>query len=314
MPIIDVTLRESIFRSPAIQRLDAVRTVALLAKTVVDYIEIGYLKFDGDRDHPLRFYSGEYIDSCYAACRGDARLVGMMHPSDFQPWCYDAESIAKLALVRVTCTADTITAAGPIIDYFAALGVETSINLLRSSNYSLRECVACMQTTRDQGADCFYIADSNGYLLPHDVAALIEALKNGAGCMKIGFHPHDNLGMAAANAVAALRAGVDFIDSSMLGYGKGAGNLRTEMLPILMARIGMPLDGETITAMFDASAFFQTCISAKGYSFEETFNFAMSGLYNLDMNVDRRLRERALREGHRLHKLVVDYARRECHD
>ena len=71
-----------------------------------------------------------------------------------------------------------------------------------------------------------YLADSNGSLKPDTVSQMIAHLK--PSTYALGFHAHDNLFLAQANAIAAIFAGATYIDSSLFGFGKGAGNLRTE--------------------------------------------------------------------------------------
>ena len=54
--------------------------------------------------------------------------------------------------------------------------------------------------------------------------------------IKIGFHGHNNLGIANANCIAAIENGVSIVDTSMLGMGRGAGNAITESLAAYMQR------------------------------------------------------------------------------
>ena len=109
------------------------------------------------------------------------------------------------------------------------------------------------------GADELTIMDSAGVMTPEDTARYVEALK-GAVDIPIGFHGHNNLGMAAANARAAARAGADIIDCGLLGMARSAGNIPTEAVAALLEREGIPcgidfylllrfLDEELIPAM-----------------------------------------------------------------
>lgn len=78
------------------------------------------------------------------------------------------------------------------------------------------------------GANCLYVTDSAGYMLPEDDTALIELLREKASpWTEIGFHGHHNLSMGVANSVAAVRAGVRRIDTACGGFGAGAGNTPT---------------------------------------------------------------------------------------
>ncbi len=73
------------------------------------------------------------------------------------------------------------------------------------------------------GADCVYVVDSAGAMLPHDAAARVRALKE-ALKIQVGYHAHNNLGLAIGNTLAALEAGADQVDGCLRGLGAGAGN------------------------------------------------------------------------------------------
>lgn len=87
------------------------------------------------------------------------------------------------------------------------------------------------------GADYINLADSAGYLMPDDVKIRIEAVKN-AVQIPIGFHAHNNLGMAAANSLTAVQAGATYVDATLCGLGAGAGNTQIEVLAGILERNG----------------------------------------------------------------------------
>lgn len=87
------------------------------------------------------------------------------------------------------------------------------------------------------GADYINIADSAGYLLPEDVACRVEAVKQMVK-IPVGFHAHNNLGMAAANSLAAAKAGAEYLDGTLRGLGAGAGNAQMEVLAGVLQRCG----------------------------------------------------------------------------
>lgn len=87
------------------------------------------------------------------------------------------------------------------------------------------------------GADYINIADSAGYMLPEDVAARIQAVQN-AVKIPVGFHAHNNLGMASANALAAVQSGATYVDGTLRGLGAGAGNAQLEILSGVLQRTG----------------------------------------------------------------------------
>lgn len=87
------------------------------------------------------------------------------------------------------------------------------------------------------GADYINLADSAGYLLPKDVTKRIEAVKS-AVSIPVGFHAHNNLGMALANSLAAVEAGATYLDATLRGLGAGAGNAQIEVLAGILERSG----------------------------------------------------------------------------
>lgn len=87
------------------------------------------------------------------------------------------------------------------------------------------------------GADYINLADSAGYLMPDDVKLRIEAVKN-AVQIPVGFHAHNNLGMAVANSLMAIQTGASYIDATLCGLGAGAGNTQIEVLAGVLKRNG----------------------------------------------------------------------------
>ncbi|MFM0206032.1 4-hydroxy-2-oxovalerate aldolase [Paraburkholderia sediminicola] len=90
------------------------------------------------------------------------------------------------------------------------------------------------------GANCIYITDSAGYMLPDDVTARIglvrAALKPET---ELGFHGHHNLAMGVANSIAAIAAGANRIDAAAAGLGAGAGNTPMEVFVAVCERMGI---------------------------------------------------------------------------
>jgi 4-hydroxy 2-oxovalerate aldolase len=101
------------------------------------------------------------------------------------------------------------------------------------TSYTSYEKTELMRAVKGSDLDYFYIADSYGSLFPHEVKALFEPFLELNG-FKVGFHPHNSLQMAFANTLEAIKVGVDIVDSSIYGMGRGSGNLPTEVLIALL--------------------------------------------------------------------------------
>lgn len=90
------------------------------------------------------------------------------------------------------------------------------------------------------GANCLYITDSAGYMLPDDVKARIGAVRDALRPeTELGFHGHHNLAMGIANSLAAIECGATRIDAAAAGLGAGAGNTPMEVFVAVCDRMGI---------------------------------------------------------------------------
>ena len=90
------------------------------------------------------------------------------------------------------------------------------------------------------GANCIYVTDSAGYMLPQDITARIAPLRDSLDAsIELGFHGHHNLSMGVANSLAAISAGATRIDCACGGMGAGAGNTPLEVFIAVCERMGI---------------------------------------------------------------------------
>ena len=109
-------------------------------------------------------------------------------------------------------------------------GIPVFINIMYSHILLKDKGYYNLLAEMDDYCDGFYIVDSYGSLFPHEVKNIIENLKDRFKGKIIGFHPHDNLELAFANSLKAIESNVDILDATMTGMGRGAGNLKTELI------------------------------------------------------------------------------------
>ena len=120
------------------------------------------------------------------------------------------------------------------------LGMDTVGFLMLAHMNSPEGLVTQARLMESYGANCIYITDSAGYMLPDDVKARLapvrEALKPDT---ELGFHGHHNLAMGIANSLAAIESGANRIDAAAAGLGAGAGNTPMEVFVAVCARMGI---------------------------------------------------------------------------
>lgn len=147
------------------------------------------------------------------------------------------------------CTEADVTAKH--IGYVREQGKEVYGVLMMSHMASTKTLVEEAQKMESYGAEAIVIMDSAGAYLNRDVKERITALREGLDC-EIGFHAHNNLGMAISNSLIAAQCGATIIDGCARGFGAGAGNAQLEVLVPVFEKEGF-YSGIDLYSVLDAS-------------------------------------------------------------
>lgn len=149
-------------------------------------------------------------------------------------------------MVASHCTEANITRQH--IQYGVKKGVKTYGVLMMSHMISAKELLAEAQKMEEYGASGILLMDSAGAYLPNDVIEKIGALVSGLH-VDVGFHAHNNLGMAVANSIAAVESGATILDTTSRGLGAGAGNCQMEVVVAVLHRMGYKTGLDLYTLM-----------------------------------------------------------------
>ncbi|TXH61091.1 MAG: 4-hydroxy-2-oxovalerate aldolase [Thiothrix sp.] len=139
------------------------------------------------------------------------------------------------------------------IKYSAKRGFDTVGFLMMSHMVSPEKILEQAKLMYSYGANCLYLTDSAGHMLPEEVKEKISILRaEFPEHIELGFHGHHNLGMAIANSLAAIEAGATRIDGSVAGFGAGAGNTPLEVFAAVCDLYGVET-GVDVSALIDAA-------------------------------------------------------------
>ena len=140
---------------------------------------------------------------------------------------------SKIDMVRIATPISDIKNLIEITKYLKNNGYMVTINIMKCHLLNINEIKELNKIIKKLSIDVIYIADSLGCCLPEEINKIVKKLKLTSE-LDIGIHAHDNKGLALANTLAGLNGGASYLDSTMLGMGRGAGNTKTEeLIPII---------------------------------------------------------------------------------
>lgn len=233
MALVDVTFRDGGFAVGFRWPQHVVHeVVACLDRLGVTAVELGYI--GGLPELHGAASAGTAADltpSQVASCAvSNTLLTAMVHPSAAkQPIDFAAFRNAGLGLVRVVYHESWRDHLCALVGEAQEAGLSVTVNMALASRYDERGLYEQAAWLWEHAQpDVLYLADTCGALYPRDVSRLITALVESAPG-DVGFHAHDFLSLAFANSLAAADAGARYVDASLLGLGRAAGNLRTEL-------------------------------------------------------------------------------------
>lgn len=200
----------------------------------VEYMEIGYknspkLLQGADKSGPWRFLDDDFIKKVIKE-KLNTKLsalvdIGRVDENDILP-----RSESMLDLIRVACYSRDVDKAIHLVNVFHERGYETAINIMALSNVMESELEENFKLINDSPVDLVYIVDSFGSLDNRNYDYFVDKFKKLLPNKRLGIHAHNNLQLAFSNTLLAANKGVEFLDSSVYGMGRAAGNCNTELL------------------------------------------------------------------------------------
>ena len=206
-------------------------------KAGVDYMEFGYKAssemFDTNKFGKWKFCNDDDIRAVVGDNNTDLKIAVMADVGrcDYKKDITDKAN-SPIDLVRVATYLNTMPSAAHMIEDIAAKGYEVTCNIMAISNVQEADLRVALDILADKPVDVIYIVDSFGSLYPEQIARIADlymeyAVKYGK---KVGMHAHNNQQLAFANTIEAVGDGVDWLDATYGGMGRGAGNCQMELL------------------------------------------------------------------------------------
>ena len=203
----------------------------------IDYMEVGY---KGSRKNIV---AGEYGAWKYSTEEDIRRIVGdkpgktkLSVMADAERCDYHEDILPKsesaLDMIRVATYISQSPTALDMVKDAHDKGYETCVNLMSVSTVPERELDEALDLLATSEAKAIYLVDSFGALYSEQVEYLVRKYLHYARAAgkDVGIHAHNNLQLGFANTIEAIVMGANFLDATMAGLGRGAGNCPMELL------------------------------------------------------------------------------------
>lgn len=264
--ILDTTLRDGSYAIDfRFTTSDTAAIAAALESVGVEYIEVGHgvgLNASASGYGASAATDEEYMiaaeKTLTRATYGMFCIPGIARLQDV-----DLAASHRMGFIRVGTNVTEVPESEPFIRRAKELGLFVAANYMKS--YALSPLAFAEQVKRSEayGADMVYIVDSAGSMFPDDIRRYFDAIRSVSN-LAVGFHGHDNLGFAVANSIAAADMGIQFIDASLQGLGRSAGNACTEMLVAALLKRGYELPIDFLKLLDIGERYVQPMLTGKG--------------------------------------------------
>ena len=234
--VLDCTIRDGGLINDHDFDLKFVRGVyKAVSEAGVDYMEIGYKNskelFPDEKFGVWKFCEDDDIKRAIDGIESKTKIapmvdVGRVNPDDVKP-----ASESPVKMMRVAAYVKDIDKALYLVNHFADKGYETTINIMaisRDSGPALDE--ALQQIQEESLANVVYVVDSFGALYQEPIEELVKRFKKYLKTKEVGFHGHNNQQLAFSNTIEAIIHGANYMDATVYGIGRAAGNCPLELL------------------------------------------------------------------------------------
>lgn len=214
----------------------------------VDYIEIGY------RNNPASGYMGRFAYcpiSFLQKIRDYTNKKIAVMINEKNTTTDDIESLlgpltGLIDMVRIAVAPINIDRAILLAKKIKGYGFKIAFNVMYMSQWCEYDKFFDHLTALNSIIDLFVMVDSFGSVTPIEIKETFTEIKKRLD-VPIGFHSHNNLQLALINTLTAIETGVEMVDATVLGMGRGAGNLNLELLlTYLNKKDGLEVDLNTL--------------------------------------------------------------------
>ena len=214
----------------------------------VDYIELGYRAskkyFSADKFGKAKFCEEDFLRKVIEGVESNTKISTMVDIGRVEPEDIPLKKDSVVTLMRVACYVKDIDKAIALVKHCADKGYETTVNIMAISTALMPDLEEGLSQLAECPLKAVYIVDSYGALFSEQIHYLVQQyakyLKPKG--IEVGIHCHNNQQLGFANTIEAIRKGANFMDATIYGIGRAAGNCPLELLLAFLKNPKFKLD------------------------------------------------------------------------
>jgi 4-hydroxy 2-oxovalerate aldolase len=234
--VLDCTIRDGGLMNNHDFDLRFVRQVyQALSEAGIDYMEIGYKNskrlFNPKEYGKWKFCEDKDIQDVIQGIKSQTKISVMVDVDRVDLEDILPKQDSPVDMIRVATYVKDVDKAIYLVNHFADKGYETSVNIMAISRALDNELTECLQQLeKESKAQIIYIVDSFGSLYQETTEFLIKKAKSILKTKEVGMHAHNNQQLAFSNTIEAIIHDANYVDGSIFGLGRAAGNCPTELI------------------------------------------------------------------------------------
>ncbi|MFA5114159.1 MAG: aldolase catalytic domain-containing protein [Candidatus Margulisiibacteriota bacterium] len=235
--VLDCTIRDGGLINEHLFEDKLVRAVyRAVSAAGVDYVELGYRSskkyFSADKFGKAKFCDEAFVRKMIEGVDSQTKLSTMVDIGRVDPDDIPLKKDSVVDMMRVACYVKDIDKAIALVKHCADKGYETTVNIMAVSTALVPDLEEGLKQLAECPLKAVYIVDSFGALFSeqvHFLTKLYAKYLNPKG-IEVGMHCHNNQQLGFANTIEGIRKGANYVDGTIYGIGRAAGNAPLELL------------------------------------------------------------------------------------
>ena len=201
----------------------------------IDYMEMGYRSSKTlapeAKYGPWKYCDDDKISRTIDGIESKTKIFIMVDAHRVKEQEFQPKEKSPVDMIRVATYVKDIDKAIAMVKIASDLGYETTVNIMAASIEIEKDLIEALDQLAETPVNVVYVVDSYGYFYCEQIEYMVNLYRQHLPAkMEIGIHCHNNQQLAFSNTIEAIIHNANYVDASLYGIGRGAGNCPLELL------------------------------------------------------------------------------------